>query len=171
MSTFSDLMLAEVKLALRITSTSYDDEIETIIDGAAADLLLAGVSSAALSAADPDPLIKRAVVLYAKAEFGQDNPDGEKYMRSYEMVVTRLAISAEYQQPKYSGLTGAITAGDDELTVSDATPIAVDDWVSVAGAGAGGTLLIARVTAITDEVLTLSRVAGSTVTGAAVTVL
>lgn len=171
MSTFSDSILTEVKLALRITSTAYDDEIETIIDAAADDLLMSGLASSALAAATPDPLVKRAVVLYAKAEFGQDNPDAEKYMASYRQVVSRLVMSAEYQQPKYTGLTGSITAGSDDLTMSAATLIAEDDWLSVAGAGAGGALLIARATAIVGNVVTLSRVAGTTVAAAAVTLL
>lgn len=161
-------LLADTKVALRIASTAYDDEIEALIAAAKADLLLSGVAKSALDATDPDALVKLAIVTYCKASFGLDNPDSEKFWASYASIKHALRLSSEYAQPAYSGLTGSITAASDELTISDADPLAVDGWLTVAGAGADGALLIARVTAIDDLVVTLSRVAGTTVTSAAV---
>jgi len=162
-------LLADTKTALRITSTTYDAEITTLIDAAKADLRMSGVSYAALAATDPDALVKRAIITYCLGMFGMDNQDSEKYMVSYHSLETHLALSAEYRQPTLTGVTGSITAGTSALTVSSATALAVDDWITVAGAGAGGALLIARITSIDGLVLTLDAIAGTTVTTAAVT--
>ena len=161
----------EVKLALRVTSSAYDDEVEALIAAAKDDLLLSGVSYTALEAVAPDALVKRAIVLYCKAEFGLDNPDSDKYMRSFHALETHLALSSEYQEPVLDGITGTMAAGSDELTVSDATNIAEDAWLSVAGAGVGGALLICQAAAIVDSVVTLSRVAATAVNDAEVKLL
>lgn len=165
----TDALRAAVKLALRITSTAYDDEIDEIIAAARADLIMSGVSAAAVNAADPDPLIKRAITVYAKAQFGLDNPDSEKFMLSYHSLETHLALSAEYSHP-VAVTTGGITTGTSELTVASATGIAVGSWVTVAGAGADGSLLISSVDAVDDLVITLTATACTTVTTAEVKV-
>lgn len=95
----TDALRDAVKLALRITSTAYDDEVDEVIAAARADLILSGVSATAVNAADPDPLVKRAITVYAKAQFGLDNQDSEKYMESYRSLETHLALSIEYQEP------------------------------------------------------------------------
>lgn len=92
-------LLADVRLALRITSTAFDSEIEGVIAAAKADLIISGVATAAVNAADPDPLVKSAIIVYAKAQFGLDNADSEKYMQSFLSLETALALSAEYQEP------------------------------------------------------------------------
>lgn len=91
-------LIDDAKLALRITSSAYDDEVDMLIDAAKADLLLSGVASAALEADEPDPLVKRAIILYCKAEFGLDNPDAERYMASFRSLETHLALSTEYAE-------------------------------------------------------------------------
>lgn len=164
-------LLADAKLALRITSTAYDDEITDLIAAAKDDLLISGVAAAVLDAADPDPLVKRAILVYCKAQFGMDNPDAERYMASFHSLVTHLALSAEYQQPAYSGITGSITAATAELTVSDATALTAEDTVSIAGAGADGALLITHITSIVEDTVTVADLASTTVTDAAVKVL
>lgn len=164
-------LISAVRTALRVSSTVYDNEIEDIIDAAVVDLMLSGVSAAAAGATDPAPLIKRAIIVYAQAQFGLDNPDSEKYMASFRSLETHLALSAEYQQAATTGITGDIAAMSDELTVDDATAISEDAWLSIAGAGAGGALLIAQATSIVGSVVTLSRVASTAVTDAAVMVL
>jgi hypothetical protein len=85
-------MLEIVKLALRIKTTAFDfDEITPIIDACKIDLKLAGVNVIV----DTDPLIQRAVVLYTKANFG-NNPDSEKYQKSYEMLKCSLSLAGDY---------------------------------------------------------------------------
>lgn len=87
--------LDDVKVALRVTVTDFDAELSDLIDAAKTDLALSGVAPAAL-AGEPDPLIKRAIILYCKSEFGLDNPDAERYMASYRSLETHLALSTEY---------------------------------------------------------------------------
>ena len=162
-------LLTDVKTALRVTNTAYDAEITTLIDAAKADLRLSGVSHASLAATTPDPLIQRAIITYCLGTFGMDNPDSEKYMASYRSLQTHLALSAEYRQPTLTGITGSITAATSLLTVSSTTGLDIDDWITIAGAGAGGALLIVRIDSIAGLVVTIDGIAGTTVTTAAVT--
>jgi len=85
-------MLTKVKKALRISNTTFDDEIQDLIDGALSDLQLSGV----VNAVETDALIIRAVVTYCKANFGWDNPDSEKLQMSYEMLKRHLTMSVDY---------------------------------------------------------------------------
>lgn len=84
-------MLEAVRLALRITSTAFDSEITALIKACKIDLRIAGV----VNIRDSDPLIVRAVTLYAKANFGYAD-DGEKYLKSYEMLKTSLCLAGDY---------------------------------------------------------------------------
>lgn len=89
-------MLEKVKIALRITASDYDDEILMLIDAAREDLRISGVSASVLDVAEPSPLIERAIVTYCKAHFGMDNPDSEKFIRSFESLERHLALSSDY---------------------------------------------------------------------------
>lgn len=84
-------MLEAVKLALRIASNVFDDELSDLIAAAIADLMLCGVQKVE----ETDPLIKRAVVLYCKSNFGSD-PNSEKYQRSYDLLKGSLQIAGDY---------------------------------------------------------------------------
>jgi hypothetical protein len=166
-------LLADVKTALRLSASAYDDEVSDLIEAAQEALVMGGVSADAAAAATPAAPVKLAIILYCKAHFGLDNADSEKYERSFWLATGRLVMSSEYQQPLLTGVSGSITAGEDELTVDDITGIEEDTWLSVAGAGADGAILVAKVTA-TDEaelLVTLDRMAGTTVADAAVRLL
>jgi uncharacterized phage protein (predicted DNA packaging) len=86
-------MLEAVKLALRIKTNAFDDDIEDLIAACKMDLNLSGVQSAGK---EDDPLIRRAVILYAKANFGE-NPDSEKYVKSYKDLKIFLSLAGEYR--------------------------------------------------------------------------
>lgn len=85
-------MLEAVKLALRIKTNKFDSELNDLISAAKADLKLCGIQDKG----DTDPLIKRAVILYCKANFGAD-PDSEKYQQSYDMLKGSLQIAGDYR--------------------------------------------------------------------------
>jgi uncharacterized phage protein (predicted DNA packaging) len=87
-------LLTEIKRDLRITNDGFDGEVQDLINGAKQDLILSGVLQAKV--VDTDPLIKRAVSLYAKAHFGLDNADSEKYMAAFTSLKTHLTLSSEY---------------------------------------------------------------------------
>ncbi|WP_135553216.1 phage head-tail connector protein [Paenibacillus cymbidii] len=90
-------MLEALKPILRISlsNTAFDDEINDLIDAARGDLRLSGVL-AAKTQDDTDSLIRRAVSLYVKANFGWDNPDASKWGTSYESLKAHLTLSQEY---------------------------------------------------------------------------
>lgn len=85
-------MLEEVRLALRISNTVYNDEIQGLIDAGKRDLEIAGVALPI----ETDPLIKRAVILYCKAHFGYDNKDADRFLDSYVMLKQHLVLSGDY---------------------------------------------------------------------------
>lgn len=95
----NDLSLIEdVKSACRI---STDDpgivqEIEDLIHTAMLDLEITGVDAAKINVMPINPLVKRAITLYAKANFGFDNPDAEKLQRNYEMLRDKLSVDVDY---------------------------------------------------------------------------
>jgi hypothetical protein len=93
------VLLDDVRLALRLTTDAFDGEVSDLVAAALADLERAGVSAEVLADGDGpglDPLVKLAVVTYAKASWGLDNPDSERYRRSYRQIVKELALSSRH---------------------------------------------------------------------------
>lgn len=90
-------MLADVKDALRLSGTYLDIEVQDLIDAAKADLQLSGVHPDKI--VDTDPLIKRAVTVYCKANFGYDDPKmSDRFQESYNSLKHHLTLSAEYTE-------------------------------------------------------------------------
>lgn len=85
-------MLENIKLSLRIKNTAFDDEINDLIQAAMLDLDLSGI----LVIDELDPLIKRVITLYVKANFGWDNPDADRLQQSYLMLKQHLSLSGDY---------------------------------------------------------------------------
>lgn len=85
-------LLDDIKPKLRINNDAFDDEITDLIEAAKLDLGIAGVENIDIT----DPLIKRAITVYVKANFGWDNPDAERLEKSYTMLKQHLALSGEY---------------------------------------------------------------------------
>ena len=78
-----------------ISNTAFDGEITDLISAARSDLKLSGVLESKVND-DTDALIKRAIVVYCKANFGWNNPDAEKLQQSYDMLKMHLSLSQEY---------------------------------------------------------------------------
>lgn len=91
-------LIDDVKTALRISSgtTAFDVEVDDLMDAAVADLKLSGVDPNKMAEVNIDPLIKRAIVIYAKAHFGYGNPDADRLLQSYDMLKAHLTLSKEY---------------------------------------------------------------------------
>lgn len=62
-------MLDAVKIALRIKTNAYDEELKLLIEAAKLDLKIAGVVLPA-SSSNEDNLIKIAIITYCKMNFG-----------------------------------------------------------------------------------------------------
>ena len=94
-------MLDKVKNALRVKTAAFDDEIQDLIDACKADLRLVGVNvpedtpAEGKEAAAGDPLITRAIGLYAKANFGYSE-DSEKYRAAYDYLKCSLSLAGDY---------------------------------------------------------------------------
>lgn len=85
-------ILEDVKSSLREDENNFDNEIKDIIDAAKLDMKVSGV----VNVNDTDPLIKRAIILYAKCNYGLFNPDMEKYHKAYTMLKAHLSLSSDY---------------------------------------------------------------------------
>lgn len=84
-------MLEKAKLALRITTDAFDDEVTDLINAAEADLGIAGITNTE----ETDPLIIRAVITYCKCHFG-DQDDFDRYSKSYDMMKAQLMTATGY---------------------------------------------------------------------------
>ena len=83
----------EVKLWLRITGTAMDSEVDQTIQAALMDLSMAGVAFL-----DPqDPLIRQAIKLYCKAQFGYEADSG-KFAAAYEHLKSALTLCNDYRE-------------------------------------------------------------------------
>lgn len=88
-------MLQDIKDVLRVNGEDLDKEIEDLIESAKADLKLSGVHESKIK--DDDPLIKRAVILYCKANFGYDEPKiADRFQVAYNSLKHHLTLSSEY---------------------------------------------------------------------------
>ena len=84
----------DVKVHLRLVSTSTDTEVDDLIASAKKDLEISGVD--AMSIDDTDPLIKRAIVLYCKANYGYNNVESDRFRASYDLLKSHLSMSGDY---------------------------------------------------------------------------
>lgn len=97
----------DVKVALRVVHDVTDSEVTDLIGAAVFDMANKGVSVSWLgtdpfdpsfSASDIDEdalpiMAKRAIVTYAKANYGYDNDDAERLTESYDSIVCSLLNS------------------------------------------------------------------------------
>lgn len=84
-------MLTATKLALRITTTAFDAELNDLINAGLMDLGIAGVTDDDTD----DELIRRAVITYCKLHFGE--PDQyDKLKASYDEQKAQLSMATGY---------------------------------------------------------------------------
>ena len=94
-------MLDHVKLALRIKTNIFDEEIQGLIDDCLSEL--AGFSiyrkEEHLKTGIYDKQIESAVIFYCKWKFG-NNPDAERWGDIYHDKVSKLLCMTGYGLPK-----------------------------------------------------------------------
>ena len=84
-----DDLLKAAKLRVRKTrSDALDDDINQLAETAIADLTRIGVSERFFPECS-DPLLREAVLTYVSANYGS-NPDSEKLMAAYDMILTKI---------------------------------------------------------------------------------
>ena len=86
-------MLDKVKMALRISTDAYDDELTDLIKAAELDLGVAGV----VVDTEIDELITRAVITYCKCNFGLPE-DADRLKRSYDEQKAQLSNATGYTE-------------------------------------------------------------------------
>lgn len=99
-------MRDKVKLALRITTTAFDSEIDDLISAALADLGLAGVTTLTKA----DPLIIRAVTTYCRVHFGHPD-DYDRLKASYDEQKAQLMMATGYTDWNPDSSTSAANGG------------------------------------------------------------
>ena len=86
-------ILQKVRLALRITTTSFDDEITDLINAALLDLGLAGV----IEDDTDNALIIRAVIIYCKLHFGDiDTAEYDRLKLAYDEQKAQMSMATGY---------------------------------------------------------------------------
>lgn len=90
-------LLDACRAALRIPAfvNDYDEEITDVIEAARAELLAGGVSEAKAND-DSDGRVRLAIKVYVKANFGMDNPDAERFMKSFDAMLTSMSGDSAY---------------------------------------------------------------------------
>lgn len=83
-------LLVKVRLALRISTTDFDEEITDLINACLKDLGIAGVLVNIT-----DTLIIRAVITYCKMNFG-DAEDYDRLKASYDEQKAQLGMNSDY---------------------------------------------------------------------------
>ena len=83
-------MLEKVKMARRISTNAFDDELTDLIQAAQLDLGVAGVVPA-----EADELVTRAIITYCKCNFGLPE-DADRLKRSYDEQKAQLSNATGY---------------------------------------------------------------------------
>lgn len=85
-------ILQAAKLALRITTTAFDDQISDLIDAALLDLETAGVTYV-----DPnDALVRQAVITYVRMHFGEPD-EWDRLKASYDEQKAQMSTRTGYK--------------------------------------------------------------------------
>ena len=88
-------LLDDIKLALKIDGNDANTEINDLITAAEDDLELSGITAALI--VSTDPLIKRLITLYCKANYGYEDPVyAAKFLEAYQSLRNHLVMSGDY---------------------------------------------------------------------------
>lgn len=92
-------LLDDVKVACRVTSTAYDNELTDLIASAFGDLGITDIDPEMLSEIAISPLIKRAVLTYCKMNFGViEDGSYDRFKSSYDEQKSQLLMSSDYRR-------------------------------------------------------------------------
>lgn len=86
-----DKLVTKARIALRLTSTGYDDQLDLLIKAAKQDLSIAGVTLPD----DLDAISEMAILTYVMAHFGQQE-NYDKLKASYDEKKAQLQTATGY---------------------------------------------------------------------------
>ena len=87
-------MLELVKMALRITTDAFDDELTQLISSAVIDLGFGGMVDT-ITVQNADSVVKQAIITYCKMNFGLPE-DYDRLKRSYDEQKAQMATCTGY---------------------------------------------------------------------------
>lgn len=87
-------MLDKVKMALRIKTDAFDNELNSLISAGLIDLGFGGAMNEVLTT-DADPVVTQAVITYCKMNFGLPE-DYDRLKRSYDEQKAQLGTATGY---------------------------------------------------------------------------
>lgn len=85
-----DEMLNKVRMALRITTEAFDDELTDLINAGLADLGIAGADGE--NVVLTDPLTIRAIITYCKMNFGEPD-EYDRLKKSYDEQKAQMSMA------------------------------------------------------------------------------
>lgn len=88
-------LLAEVKKAMRLSTSAYDDTITQLINACIADIGIIGVE---FEATTTDALLIQAVITYCRLNFGTPS-DYDRLKKSYDEQKAQLQSCTGYGLP------------------------------------------------------------------------
>lgn len=83
-------MLNKVRMALRITTEAFDDELTDLINAGLSDLGIAGADGEKVVLTDP--LTIRAIITYCKMNFGEPD-EYDRLKRSYDEQKAQMSMA------------------------------------------------------------------------------
>lgn len=93
-------LIDKVKVACRVTSTTYDDELAGLISASFADMGITDIKSDMLAeTAAIDPLVQNAVITFCKMNFGFVQLAEGQYERlkeAYDEQKSQMLMSSKY---------------------------------------------------------------------------
>lgn len=109
-------LLDDMRMRVRVTSTATDEEIDSEILAAIADMRRTGIKEHLLNAETPHPLVKHAISMYVRAYYGMDNAtERPQFIAAYERTLCDLLNSKanEYLFPEESDDATPGSSGED----------------------------------------------------------
>lgn len=85
------MLLEHVKKSLRVSSTTFDEEIQSLINAAELELKRCGIFYQ-----EVDDLIKQAIIQFCKSRFGYDNKEAARFERNFNEMTKSMSLSGEY---------------------------------------------------------------------------
>ena len=83
-------LIAAAKLALRLTTNAFDNEISSLLDAAYLDMGVAGIEPET-----DDALVKTAAITYVRAHFGSP-ADYDRLKKSYDEQKAQMQTATGY---------------------------------------------------------------------------
>ena len=84
--------ITKIKLALRISHSKLDEDIQSDIDACLADLKVCGI----IDPQETDPLIFNAIKLWCRSLYTDDPAKGAEYLRRYDALKSCLMMAEGY---------------------------------------------------------------------------